>query len=221
MSSLIRPSRTALTALALCALALVGIVPTSAADMLDPQLKASYEFTIHKEETVDLTATMTAAGLSDDNFSQFCKKENFPTFEGATPDTVEQIEQDGKPACRISVANLSPDEMSSVTWSVTHEDGRFTFSATTYADLDDTTMTVNFPTRVAQANADGTINGSSVTWTGLASNTAIEATAKDSSGPPWMWIIAGVAAVIVVGGGAALANVLRSRGRKPGGRLNQ
>ncbi|WP_390882954.1 hypothetical protein [Actinomyces gerencseriae] len=36
-----------------------------------------------------------------------------------------------------------------------------------------------------------------------------------------MWIIAGVAAVIVVGGGAALAIVLRSRGRKPGGRLNQ
>ena len=105
MSSLIRPSRTALTALALCALALVGIVPTSAADMLDPQLKASYEFTIHKEETVDLTATMTAAGLSDDNFSQFCKKENFPTIEGATPDTVEQIEQDGKPACRISVGD--------------------------------------------------------------------------------------------------------------------
>ena len=189
--------------------------------MLDPQLKVNYEFTIHEKDTVDVVETITAAGLSGEDFAQFCKKENFPTFEGATPDTVEQIEQDGKPACRISVANLSPDEMSSVTWSVTHEDGRFTFSATTYADLDDTTMTVNFPTRVAQANADGTINGSSVTWTGLASNTAIEATAKDSSGPPWMWIIAGVAAVIVVGGGAALAIVLRSRGRKPGGRLNQ
>ena len=69
--------------------------------MLDPQLKVNYEFTIHENSTVDVVETITAAGLSGEDFAQFCKKENFPTIEGEVPATVEQINQDGESACRV------------------------------------------------------------------------------------------------------------------------
>ena len=218
MSSLIRPSRTALTALALCALALVGIVPTSAADMLDPQLKASYEFTIHTEETVDLTATMTAAGLSGEDFAQFCKKENFPTIESAVPTAVEQIDQDGEPACKISATDLSPDDTSMVVWSLSHddEDGSFTFSASPNGDFKDATLTVNFPGNATPAGSGGKTDGNSAIWTALGSDATVTATGDDSPSQPLAWFIgAGVAAVIGIG--IVLAVVLRARKKKQSG----
>ena len=203
--------------MALCALTLVGIASTSAADMLNPQLKASYEFTIHKDETVDLTLTMTAEGLPDEGFSQFCKKENFPTIEGPNPATVEQIEQDGRPACKISTTNISPEDTSSVVWSVSHEKGKFSFSATPNADLDEATMTVYFPGKAVKASENGATDGNSATWTGLDASTSVTATGEDSPSRPWIWVAVGAIAVIVVGGGAALAVVLRTRRRRRSG----
>mgnify|MGYP000279056727 CR=1 FL=1 len=60
------------------------------------------------------------------------------------------------------------------------------------------TVTVTFPGRVTNANESGVTDGNSVTWTELKDSTRIEATGKDSPGSPWPWIIAGVAAVVVV-----------------------
>ena len=95
---------------------------------------------------------MTADGLPDEAFSQLCKKENFPTIEGPNPATVEQIEQDGKPACRISTTNIPSEGTSSIVWSISSENGNFVFSATTKADFDDATMTVNFPGKAVEAS---------------------------------------------------------------------
>ena len=203
--------------IALCALTLLGIAPTSAADMLNPQLKVDYEFTIHEDETVDLTLTMTADGLPDEAFSQLCKKENFPTIEGPNPATVEQIEQDGKPACRISTTNIPSEGTSSIVWSISSENGNFVFSATTKADLDDATMTVNFPGKAVEASGGGKTDGNSATWTGLSTDTSVTATGKDSPSQPWIWVAVGAIAVLVIGGGIALVVVLSVRKKKRSG----
>ena len=214
MRSHAKSTRTALTLIVLCALALVGIAPTSAADMLNPQLKANYEFTIRGEDEVDLTLIMTASGLPGEAFSQFCRKENFPTIEGPNPATVEQIEQDGEPACKISTTNIPPEGTSSISWSISHENGKFIFSATTKADLDDATMTVNFPGKAVKASEGGKTDGNSATWTGLSTGTSVTATGKDSPSQPWIWVAVGAIAVLVIGGGIALVVVLRVRRNK-------
>lgn len=203
--------------IALCALTLLGIAPTSAADMLNPKLKVDYEFTIHEDETVDLTLTMTADGLPDEAFSQLCKKENFPTIEGPNPATVEQIEQDGKPACRISTTNIPSEGTSSIVWSISSENGNFVFSATTKADLDDATMTVNVPGKAVEASGGGKTDGNSVTWTGLSTDTSVTATGKGSPGRPWVWTAVGAIAVFVVGSGIVLVVVLSVRKKKRSG----
>ena len=181
MRSLARTLRTAPAAIALCALTLTCNAPTSTADMLDPQLKVNYEFTIHEKDTVDVVETITAAGLSGEDFAQFCKKENFPTIESAVPTAVEQIDQDGEPACKISATDLSPDDTSMVVWSLSHddEDGSFTFSASPNGDFKDATLTVNFPGKATQADSGGKTDGNSAIWTALGSDATVTATGDD------------------------------------------
>ena len=218
MRSLARTLRTAPAAIALCALTLTCNAPTSTADMLDPQLKVNYEFTIHEKDTVDVVETITAAGLSGEDFAQFCKKENFPTIESAVPTAVEQIDQDGEPACKISATDLSPDDTSMVVWSLSHddEDGSFTFSASPNGDFKDATMTVNFPGKATQADSGGKTDGNSAIWTALGSDATVTATGDDSPSQPLAWFIgAGVAAVIGIG--IVLAVVLRARKKKRSG----
>ena len=188
--------------------------------MLDPQLKVNYEFTIHEKSTVDVVATITAAGLSGEDFAQFCKKENFPTIESAVPTAVEQIDQDGEPACKISATDLSPDDTSMVVWSLSHddEDGSFTFSASPNGDFKDATLTVNFPGTATQADSGGMTDGNSATWSALGSDATVTATGDDSPSRSRAWFIGvGVGAAAVIGIGIVLAVVLRARKKKQSG----
>lgn len=188
--------------------------------MLDPQLKVNYEFTIHEKSTVDVVETITAAGLSGEDFAQFCKKENFPTIEGAVPATVEQINQDGESACRVSATDLSPDDTSMVVWSLSHDDddGSFTFSASPNGDFKDATMTVNFPGKATQADSGGKTDGNSATWSALGSDATVTATGDDSPNRSPAWFIGvGVGVAAVIGIGIVLAVVLRARKKKQSG----
>ena len=85
-------------AAALCAFALAGVAPTSAADIAGTQATGNYEITIHEDETVDNVMTLTVDNMPEEQFSAFCTQTSFLS-SGGYPTDVEQIEKDGKPAC--------------------------------------------------------------------------------------------------------------------------
>ena len=58
-------------AAALCAFALAGVAPTSAADIAGTQATGSYEITIHEDETVDNVMTLTVDNMQEEKFYSF------------------------------------------------------------------------------------------------------------------------------------------------------
>ena len=200
-------------AAALCAFALAGVAPTSAADIAGTQATGNYEITIHADETVDNVMTLTVDNMPEEQFSAFCTQTSFLS-SGGYPTDVEQIEKDGKPACKVSNTGVPLDEVSQLSMTITHSGGQFDFSTMVSGEVRVATVTVTFPGRVTNANESGVTDGNSVTWTELKDSTRIEAAGKDSPGSPWPWIIAGVAAVVVVVAVAVTAVIILTRRRR-------
>ena len=145
-------------AAALCAFALAGVAPTSAADIAGTQATGSYEITIHEDETVDNVMTLTVDNMPEEQFSAFCTQTSFLS-SGGYPTDVEQIEKDGKPACKVSNTGVPLDEVSQLSMTITHSGGQFDFSTMVSGEVRVATVTVTFPGRVTNANESGVTDG--------------------------------------------------------------
>ena len=74
----------------------------------------------------------------------------------------------------------------------------------------DVTQTITFPGKVTEADG-GKVEGNKVTFTDIDAHTV---KGGDGSIPMWVWIVIGVVALAVIGGGAAFF-IIRSKKNQP------
>lgn len=213
--------------LAVAALAIATLV------VLSGCVKVEAKLHVHADDTIDGTMTVAIAksalstmGTTFD--AAIAGSEPFETDEVVSSEPYEDDEFSGR---TYTLAATPLDDFGSDGLSITHADGVFTVDGTysssdeeaTDPAADDTPMgqvsiSMTFPGTVTSSN--GTIDGSTVTWTGAANaDIPMEAVAKDSAGLPLPLLIGGgLGALLLIGlivGSVVLVKRRRSAAVEP------
>ncbi|MDO4243977.1 MAG: resistance to Congo red protein [Actinomyces sp.] len=192
---------------------------------------ATYDFTIHENDTVDFVATT----WGDEVTEEYCTESSGDSFDS----TYTFTEYEGKPACEQQAEAVPLSEFAQEEGSeskITHEGdlyivvleisgikeqvGASAALSGTSADDIQTSVTVTFPGKVTEANGNAEIDGSTVTWNDLLneSETTLRAEGKDSPSNPLPLIIGaivGVAALIGIIVAIVVASKKKRRGQLP------
>ena len=140
---------------------------------------------------------------------------------------VEPYTADGYIGCKIS-GNGTIDDMGGD--GISLADNVWTFemagsevtdpsAGITAAMFDEFRISVTFPGKALTASGSGEINGNTVTWSDvndLISAEGLKATGENTSSFPWVWLIVGIAALGLVGGGVAYFVTQRNKSNGQG-----
>ncbi len=189
------------------------------------------DYTIDKDGTVDVTYSMW-----DDSGSGYLTRDSCSASNGAGPTggsvTYVYSENDeGDPTCTMKAKDLPLSSFDGSTEglpTITHQDGRYTFTQqvgamaqagqTPMSSATDISVTVTFPGKVVEASGNASKDGRTVTWSDVSAETAsLRAVGSDGSTSPLTWVALGLLLVLLVAGGVVLAVVLaRRNGRRAG-----
>lgn len=191
-----------------------------------------YNLVIHDNDTVDLSYTVWDSSGLETITEETCNEDLIPSDSGPFPkgtDVTYTYTTHGKdPACEVSGKAIPLSELNdqNADWSVTHEGREYVFSLSPSALTDaggqggmaetaasmTANVSVTFPGEVSSAN--GKIDGNTVTWKGLSSESeTLQARGGDGSSALLYYglIGAGIAVPLIV---AALVIILVVRRRR-------
>lgn len=192
--------------LAIAALPVLVLLPGCIKMTTDITIKSEDEITV----TLDLGMEESQAGTYGYTADDLCSADNgFDTENG----TIEPYTADGYVGCKIS-ATGSLEEVGGEGFSLVDNIWTFemdgaddgTTSELSASMFDEFRVSVTFPGKALTASGNGEINGNTVTWSDvndLLSAEGLVATGENTSSFPWVWLIVGIAALGLVGGGVA------------------
>jgi len=188
--------------------------------------------TLHEDDTVDLS--MEVADLTGMMARSDMPCSDLEDVSGAEDMevTVEEIEEDGNVGCRMVASGAAIDSMTDGGMTIERVDDTFVFEfdgdetgmgdPAALEDMPagmepDVSISVTFPGEVIEA--DGEIDGNTVTWTGLEAFTAGGSATGSATGggaggvSTAVWIVLGVVALLAI---AALIFFITKRNRDSG-----
>lgn len=210
----------------------VGALATIPAVLLLSACGLKQDYSISKDETVNLTYTMTDDSGSGYLTESSCSADSSDTSSvpaGAHVTYKYSQSSSGDDVCTVTATNMPLSEFDGSDSSVpkiTHEGRTFVFdqkvSSSDVSDIEsyggdvDATVNVTFPGKVKSVSGNGTKSGNTATWNDvLREKENLHAVGADGSTNVLLWVLIGLLALILIAG-AVVAVILVNRGKKKG-----